>query len=91
MSVLKAVNISMIIEEFFDLLFGVLQSALNLCPDLKFDIPENFVASAVSFCRTASYFLPMGSLCSLFGMKLAVIAFRYAYSFGVMILKFIRG
>ena len=81
----------MLIEKFFNLLFSCISNLFDFLPDLEFTIPDGLTNATISFCKCASYFLPMPALTTLFSLELTVIAIRIGWSFYMRVIKILRG
>lgn len=70
----------MILEAIFDLLFMVLDFVMGLLP--FFDIPVDYTALTdfIGIVKSVSYFLPMDTIGTLFGITIAVMSFRIIVS-----------
>ena len=79
----------MITEAILSLLFGVVNFLLGFIPDLTWNVDNSIFTTFFDIIRGCCYFLPMGTVTTIFWLIVTIIMFRIGVSLVKTVVKFI--
>lgn len=73
----------------FNVCLRIIFGMFELLPSLDFLIPDDLLSSASDFLNGVAFFLPIGTLATIFEIKITIINVRIAWSLFLRIKSFI--
>lgn len=70
----------MILEILFNLVFGILDGALNLIPQIPISYPAEHINTFISLVESAYNIVPMNTILTILALNFAIVNFRIIYN-----------